>query len=64
MIGKMRRAWAETLLFLLAAGIVFAAFFIWYTRWPPDHAVDTVCAAASALLFLAVLFRMLPGWIK
>lgn len=64
MIGKKRWSWTQILLFLFAAGGISAAFFSWYTHWPPDQAVDTACAAASTLLFLAVLYRMLPVWIK
>ncbi|MBR4540063.1 MAG: hypothetical protein IKO52_14635 [Clostridia bacterium] len=64
MIGKIRQAWAEILFSLLAAGGMAAAFFHWYSQWPPEQTIDTVCAAASALLFLAVLIRMLPGWVK
>ncbi len=64
MIGKIRQAWAEVLFSLLAAGGLAAAFFSWYSHHPPQQTADTVCAALSALLFLAVLIRLLPGWIK
>ena len=64
MMQKIRQSWAEILLSLLAAGGIGAAFLSWYTRRPPELPIDTVCAALSALLFLAVLIRMLPGWIK
>ena len=64
MIDKIRQKWMEILFSLLAAGGIGAAFFSWYTHWPPNQAIDTVCAVLSALLFFAVLIRMLPGWIK
>ncbi len=64
MIVRIRQAGAEILFSILAAGGMAVAFFHWYGQWPPEQTIDTVCAAASALLFLAVLIRMLPGWVK
>lgn len=64
MIGKIRQAWAEILFSLLAAVGMAAAFFHWYGQRPTEQTIDTVCAAASAFLFLAVFIRMLPGWVK
>lgn len=64
MIPKIRRAWVEILVSALAVGVIAAAFFHWYSHWPPQTTVDTVCAAASAILFSAVFIRLLPSWTK
>ena len=64
MIGKIRKAWAEILIAVLAAGVVGAAFWQWYSQYPPEKPLDTACAAASTVLFLALFIRMLPQWVK
>ena len=64
MLGKIRKAWAEILIAALMAGVIGAAFLRWQTQHPPDTSLDTVCALASAVLFLAVFIRLLPTWMK
>ena len=64
MIQKIRQAWAEILISLLAVGGIGAAFYSWYSQHPPKKSVDTVSAVASAVLFLAVFLWLLPEWVK
>ena len=64
MIRKIRQAWAEILISLLALGGIGTAFYLWYSQYPPQKAIYAVSAIVSAVLFLAVFIRLLPGWVK
>ncbi len=64
MIRRIRQEWMEILIAVLAVGGIGAAFFCWYSQRPPETILDTASAAVSAILFLAVFIRMLPGWAK
>ncbi len=64
MVRRIRQSWLEILISVLAAGGIGAAFFRWYSQYPPGNSIDAISAALSAVLFLAVFIRMTPIWVK
>lgn len=61
---KLKESWVELAVTAAVSAALLFFFISWWVRNPPTLIYDKICSLTSLTLFLGILIRLMPGWVK